>query len=103
MPLKFNIRSHSQGDHFHLHLVGHFDEGSAVQLLRCLRSCTDRSDLIFIDTADVTGVDPLGLNVFRYSLGDMGYRSNNIILTGRRANSLAYAWPNQRRPSIIQG
>lgn len=69
-------------------LYGDFDGSSACELINVLKSHTDVSGQIFIDTDSLNTIYPFGLYVFKKNLSFLNINIKNIIITGKNRFSL---------------
>ena len=85
----------------HLTVKGVFNASLAIQLLHFMRMFYMDTSSIYIHTDSVPSFEPLGLNIFRYSLGDLKYEFSQFIFTGENASGLLDAWPSDFRPALL--
>jgi hypothetical protein len=89
MATNFMISVHRNSETLHLKLRGDFDGRSARQLLDILRRYSHGTSRVFIHTACLGAIQPLGLSVFHHHLESLKGRSLELLLTGEHAPRLA--------------
>jgi len=64
MASNFRIFFHQNRDNLHLKLMGDFDGSSAHQLINILKEQNGNVNNIFINTCNLSSMDPFGVEVF---------------------------------------
>nr|MBP7323348.1 hypothetical protein [Deltaproteobacteria bacterium] len=90
MGTNFRILVHKNSHNLHLKLHGDFDGSSARQLLNTISKLGGRSDSVFIHTAGLCDIQPMGCDIFQMNVSSLSRRfSEGIIYTGAKAQLLA--------------
>jgi len=101
MATNFTIQARHLVNQLRLELAGDFDASSAMQLLYRLRHHCAEDRPIVVDTGALNRIETLGLNLFRYCLGQLQHEVERLFFTGKKADLLRNAWPLSRRPGLL--
>ncbi len=91
MASNFRITAHRNSENLHLKLVGDFDGSSACQLLNFLKTGSNGSCKVVINTNCLKNIYPFGRDIFLRNLCDFNNNSRRpqLLFTGQNAGQIA--------------
>jgi len=84
MACNFRILTHQNSDDIHLKLTGDFDGSSACELINALKTCSVKTNKVFIHTGGLKDVHNFGKGVFQSNFPEIAHQAGELIFTGKK-------------------